>query len=238
MITGKTFMQAVQLPEPEIDVVHCALLIAAQLQPGLDIAQSTKAIGELVEKACGEIGSAHELLEYLYDQHRFRGNGDDYYNADNSLLNRVLETRTGIPISLALVYIAVGRRLGLNVNGISFPGHFLIGIEEQHGTLMIDVFAGRVVTRDDCYRLIEKLYQRKVSPDDSYFAPANNQQIVLRVLENLKGIYLKSGRGAEALTCLDCQLMVMPENAAFLEQQQGVLAHLQKRGGDSAPPVH
>jgi len=238
MITGKTFLQAVQGPDEGIDVVHCALLVAAQLQPGLDISQSVKALDELVANARGEIGSGHELLEYLYDQHRFRGNGEDYYSADNSLLNRVLETRIGIPISLAIIYMAVGRPLGLNVSGISFPGHFLVGIDDDPEPILIDVFAGRIVSREDCYRLIEKMYRRKVTPDNNYFAPADNRRIVLRLLENLKAIYLKAGQGAEALTCLDCQLMVMPENAAFLEQQQGVLAHLQKGDGDEAPPVH
>ncbi len=237
MITSKTFLQAVQGPDENIDVVHCALLIAAQLQPGIDISQSTKALDDLVANARGEIVSGHELLEYLYDQHRFRGNSDDYYSADNSLLNRVLETRQGIPISLALVYIAVGRELGLKVSGISFPGHFLVAIEEQD-TLLIDVFAGKTVSREECYAMIEKMYRRKLAPDNSYFAAADNRRIVLRLLENLKAIYLKSGQGVEALTCLDCQLMVTPENAGFLEQQQGVLAHLQKRDGDSAPPVH
>jgi regulator of sirC expression with transglutaminase-like and TPR domain len=126
----------------------------------------------------------------------------------------------------------------MNVSGISFPGHFLVGVEEDDEPLLIDVFAGRIVSRDDCYQLIEKMYQRKISPDNSYFVPATNRRIVLRLLENLKAIYLKGGLGTEALTCLDCQLMIMPDHESFLEQQQGVLAHLQKRDGDNAPPVH
>lgn len=234
----KAFLQALQQPDQDIDVVKCALLIAAQLQPGLEIGSSFDQLDALAAEAAGEIASGEELLEFLYDQHRFRGNKNDYYRADNSFLNRVLETREGIPISLALVYIGVGQRLDLDVYGISFPGHFLVGVRNDGASepVLLDVFEGRIVTREACYEIIARLYQRDVSPDQRYFAAAGNRRIVLRVLENLKAIYLRSGAATQALLCLDLQIITDPDNASLLEQQQGLLAHL--RNGDSAPTVH
>jgi len=209
------------------------------IQPGLDISPFREQLEALKKEAqTAGIADAGELINLLSEKHKFTGNSEDYYSVDNSLLDKVLITRTGIPISLALIYICTGNSPGLSVYGISFPGHFLVGVKprDHDDVTLIDPFAPRIVSRAQCYQLIEQLYQRNVS-GETYFEPADKQRILLRLIENIKGVYLQLGNTDLALTCLDHQLMIAPEEKYYLSQQQKLLVHLQQEGG-TAPSVH
>jgi len=129
------FAELARLPDPQIDLALAALLIAAEEYDGLDVDAYSTRIDDLAEGARVRVGGARvdqspRLLidrfhTYLFEELGFRGNEDDYYDPKNSFLNDVLDRRTGIPISLAAVYVEVARRLGWPVRGVGFPGHFL-----------------------------------------------------------------------------------------------------------------
>ena len=140
-----------------IDLAEAALLIAAEAYPGLDVARYVGALDALaaeaepvVRGAGGDGERVRRLVQFLAVDRRFRGNQDDYYDRRNSFLNEVLERRTGIPITLAVVYIEVARRLGLVVLGVGFPGHFLAKHPGARRELIIDPFFGQFLSMRDC----------------------------------------------------------------------------------------
>jgi len=260
MQNRKAFLEAVQQPTASLDTTHCALLFSQALNPGLDVQHHTDILHTLVDEAvASNIDCAEALLSFVHEKHRFRGNTDEYYQIENSLLDSVLDKKVGIPISLALVYLAIGNSTELSVYGISFPGHFLIGVNSpilQANTnstpssaalretssveptsptdTLIDPFAARIVSRQQCYKLLEQLHQRKVEHNDKYFAPSGKDKILLRLIENIKAIFLKQGNADMALTCLDYQLLISPHDSNLLNQQQQLLTYIKKHGGESS----
>jgi regulator of sirC expression with transglutaminase-like and TPR domain len=150
------FAAAVGGPDESIDLARTALLIAAEAYPDLDIERYTAALDALadgaapsVARAPSELERVRALIHYLAVVRRFLGNQENYYDRRNSFLNEVLDRRTGIPITLGLVYIEVARRLDLPVHGVGFPGHFLAkyaGAED----VIFDPFYGQILTDHDC----------------------------------------------------------------------------------------
>ena len=255
MENRKAFLLAVQQPAVLLDTPFCALLFSQALNPGLDVQHHVDLLKSLTDEAVKlGIDSADALLSFVNQKHRFRGNPDDYYQIENSLLDTVLIKRIGIPISLAIIYLAIGKATQLSVYGISFPGHFLVGVGPQAGLntpattanvtdtqppfdsshKLIDPFAARIVSRQQCFNLLDQLYQGQVQHNDNYFAPAGNDTILLRLIENIKAIFLKQGDAEMALTCLDYQLLVSPVDSNLLNQQQQLLDHIKKQGGESS----
>src|SRR5262245_46299178 len=149
------FAELVGGADDAIDLAEAALLIAAESYPGLDVARYVAALDALASEAEPAVRGAgsdpervRRLVQCLAVERRFRGNQNDYYDRRNSFLNEVLERRTGIPITLAVVYMEVARRLGLLVLGVGFPGHFLAkhpGASE----LIIDPFFGQILSMRD-----------------------------------------------------------------------------------------
>lgn len=174
------------------------------------------------------VTDSQTLVDFLAAEHGFGGNKDDYYGIANSLLNHVLSTKRGIPITLALIYISIVQRLEphlphLRVRGINFPAHFLLAVTDQHGEHLIDPFTGKIVSRDACYDIIANLYGQQPEHDDRYFQTADNRQLLRRVLENLKANQLRNDDYKNANVCLDFQLMLYPDNEDLLQQQTEML---------------
>src|SRR5439155_21106443 len=143
----------------------------------------------------GDYGPASQLASlngYLYEQEGFVGNRDQYEDPGNSCLNEVLDRRTGIPITLSLVYMEVARRAGLQMDGVNFPGHFLVKCPEgAPGGIIIDPFhAGAVLSEHDCRQMLLKHVGSEIAFDRDLLAPATYSQIVVRMLLNLKRIYV------------------------------------------------
>lgn len=234
MNNRKLFLQTVTTGH-ELDIAYCAMNIAAEFQPGLNIQSGLKAIDQLVTEANSfPVVDAHSLVKFLAIEKNFSGNSENYYAVSNSLLNHVLATKRGIPITLALVYISVVQKLKPDTQlssawGINFPGHFLVGVRDNTGEHLIDPFAGRLVTREDCYSIIANLYGRYPDPDDRYFARADSKQLLRRILENLKAIKLQKGDIRNAMVCLDYQLMLFPEAIELLRQQDELLQFLRDK---------
>ncbi len=180
------FVTLVQGPEPAIPLDHVVLLVAAHAYPALDVGWSIDRLDELAAR-CDD-HSFVGVIHHVVTDEKFTGNRDDYYDPRNSFLNEVIERRLGIPITLGIVAIEIGRRIGVPIVGIGMPGHFLVRdaiARERYA----DVFGGRLLDGDGCRDLFVSA-QGSTSFDDSVLAPVGTRAIVARLLANLKGIYL------------------------------------------------
>jgi regulator of sirC expression with transglutaminase-like and TPR domain len=187
------------------------------------------------------------LNEFLFDDLGFGGNTDDYYDPRNSYLNEVIDRRTGIPITLAVLYMEIGRRIGLPFEGVSFPGHFLVRLPLRGGTLVLDPFSSGIPLseaelRERLKRVIPRVVgagepggwkdaARGVSatdlPLDQFLEPASNRQILARLLRNLKGIYREKDQPERLLEVLNRMIVVAPEAAAELRDRGLVYVRLE-----------
>jgi regulator of sirC expression with transglutaminase-like and TPR domain len=175
---------------------EAALVLARQEYPDIDPSpwlQRLDAHAALAQALLSERPDTAEIVgavnDVLFRDLGFRGNEDDYYDPKNSFLNDVIERRTGIPISLSAVYMAVAGRVGLALQGTAFPGHFLIVHQRPGWPIVIDAFGGgRILLREDCERLLERAGVS--SWDERFLAPVPKLAILRRMLNNLKGIYL------------------------------------------------
>ena len=190
---------------PELDTTRGLLLAATaiashQLQdvdPSLVEARLdgfAEAVLSRVRRQDSKALLAH-LHYVLFEEERFVGNSDDYYNPLNSYLPVVVETRRGIPISLTLVYKCVAERVGLSVRGINAPGHFLASVQVENKWMLVDPFAhGRVITPDEAREQISKIIGQPVSDAPGLFEPATHHAWILRMLQNLQVVFAHAGR--------------------------------------------
>ncbi len=225
------FGRLVSGAEP-IDMASAALLVAAAEYPGLDPTLQLGNLDALAAGAARFIGDdrdplfcANTLSQYLFDEIGLRGNRDDYYDPENSYLNRVLERRLGIPISLSLVYVEAGKRLGIPLEGIGMPGHFLVrhtGVSD----LFIDPFHGGILLSPaECAARLEEVtgYTGPWQPD--FLAPISDRDFLARMLRNLKGIYLQQRAHEKALNTMDFLVALLPDIG--VERRDRGLVHYQ-----------
>jgi regulator of sirC expression with transglutaminase-like and TPR domain len=199
---------------------HAALLIGAWDYPERDIAIYREQLDAIagyaapeVARASGGIGRARAISDCLFERLGFCGNTDDYYDPRNSFLTDVLDRRTGIPISLSVLYLEVSRRVGVLAQGVNFPGHFLVRVAIEDAWLFLDPFAGgRALSPAD----LEALLRKTTSPDailePSVIAAASKRQIVARMLVNLAGIYGRNGDLVRSLDVLERLAVLEPTN--------------------------
>jgi regulator of sirC expression with transglutaminase-like and TPR domain len=155
------------------------------------------------------------ILNLLYRDEGFRGNVLDYYDPRNSFLNDVLSRRTGIPITLALVLMGVARRAGLRLEGVSFPGHFLVrAASEDGGHVFVDPFEGRITTREEMEAVWQASTGHPGPIDETVLVPATRRQIIARLLNNLRCIYEIQGDGPRLCKVLARLAVVTPSPEA------------------------
>ncbi len=214
----------------QFNLAEASLMLAQDIYPDIEIPAylgRLDSIAGSIRKRLADDAFAEQkviaLNYYLFNEMRFSGNIEDYYDPRNSYLNEVIERRTGIPITLGILYLEVGKRLGLNVKGVSFPGHFLVKLAVKRGQLVLDPFTGGEAQSEADLR--QRLAQ-VLPPDeagntqlDRYLEPATPRQIVARVLRNLKNIYLQTGKLEPALAVMQRMLLVMPESAEELRDR-------------------
>jgi regulator of sirC expression with transglutaminase-like and TPR domain len=185
-------------PGAPLDVAELALTLAADEYPHLDVEGWLGEIDAMAQEARRLMrGSAsarvHGLCRYLFHEMGFHGNKDNYYDSRNSYLNQVLERRTGIPISLSAITIAVGRRAGLSIEGVGLPGHFIVKATDGPEEILFDPFhGGRVLQRSDCANLVRQVTGEDFAVTDEALAPIALAAMVRRMLNNLKAIYLRA----------------------------------------------
>jgi regulator of sirC expression with transglutaminase-like and TPR domain len=220
---GHEFNEIVALDDDEIDLAEAALLIARDEYPQLNIPHYVSLldrfaldIDESIRNPNDAEGIIATMNDYLFKQQRFRGNMDNYYDPRNSLLNDVIDRRCGIPISLSIVYLEVGQRLGLDLEGVSFPGHFLVRFNVGSGSIILDPFFGGIsLGEDELEFRMEHFHERgSVEPGslEDLLEPASNKAILERVLRNLRGIYMQNETHDKALQTSDRILLLAPDN--------------------------
>ena len=206
-----------------MDLAEGALLIAAEAYPQLRVGtyldRIARLAGELREVVGAEIVPARVVERcnaFFFKDQRFRGNADDYYDPRNSFLNEVLDRRLGIPITLSVVYVAVGERAGLPVRGVGMPGHFMVKYAPRaaEAEVFVDPYHARVRTREECAKMLADLYGEAVPMRAGFLEPSSKRQILARILNNLKGIYLSRGDLKRALAASDRIIVANPHGTA------------------------
>lgn len=208
-------------PDDEIQLDEAALLIAAEAEGDVDVDARLEQLDTYAMRFQQDTHYRTDLgvpvsglISFIHTDLGFSGNVTDYYDPRNSYLNHVIDTRQGIPISLALVHLAIGRRLGIPVEGISFPGHFLIRYG-QSSPVIVDPFSGRELSKADCQNLLRQIAGPRATLIDEYFEAAAPRDILIRVLDNLKQIFWRAKDWDESKACIERQILLLPDQKEF-----------------------
>ena len=215
------FARLISRPEEDLDLGRAALLVAGEEYPELDVEGQLRlldgfamTIRNLVSDDMPAVDRAREVGRYLFRELGFHGNSADYYNPDNSYFNRVLETQTGIPITLSLLFLEVARRIGLRCHGVGMPGHFLVGLEGEE--VYFDPFnGGSALSPNDCRRLAERLFGERLAWREDYLTPCTKYEFLFRMLNNLKVVYERTDAAEKAVGVVQRMIMVNPEETAL-----------------------
>jgi len=233
--------------DARMNLARACLLVAQDAYPDLDVERYLAMIEDLAQRlrerlpgaAAGRAAAEERVIalnELLFSELGFRGNADDYYDPRNSYLNDVLERRTGIPITLSVLYIEIGRRIGLALEGVSFPGHFLVQLRLRGGTLVLDPFSGGApLSEQELRTRLQRVIPEGAAADvpvaelplDQFLEPASNRQILARLLRNLKAIHRESDQPERLLAVLNRMLLVQPDAAAELRDRGLVYQRLE-----------
>jgi regulator of sirC expression with transglutaminase-like and TPR domain len=229
LLARRRFHTLLRLPESQLDLAEAALCIAWEDQGGSDPRAALRQLDTIAEAVRARIRGLVQppnivgaLNGYLFDELGFRGNTWSYSDPENSFLDHVLRARAGLPIALALIYIEVGRRLGLPIVGLALPGHFLVRyVAPEIGDLFIDPFnSGRLWTHAECETQVAGFYG---SPTpallEQVMAPPSKRNILERMLRNLKNTYIERGDIAHALAAVERIMLVEPGNIPELRDR-------------------
>lgn len=224
------FEAMVSRAENELNLAEAALLIAVDEYPQLQVLnyllqldQIAEAVRKRLPKGVSHLQAIRILNQYLFDEQGFAGNMENYSDPRNSYLNEVLDRKVGIPITLSVVYMEVGWRLGIPLEGVSFPGHFLVKCSHKDGDVVLDPFFKGVSLSE---KALEDRIRHLLGGDvpAREFLPhlltaATKKETLVRMLRNLKAIYLKQDEQLRALSCIDRILAVVPNNAQELRDR-------------------
>lgn len=219
-------------PQGNRQLATGALLIAQEAYPQMDInayLQRLEHISDTIKQQLGMELDPRRIVAainaHLYDELNFRGNQDNYYDPRNSFLNEVLERKIGIPITLSVIYIEIGRRVGLPIVGVGLPGHFIVQYDARVDTFWIDPFyRGAILTQADCAARMQQIYGPKVAWQDAFLTPVSDHDILRRMLSNLKGIYLQQRDYGRALSVVERLLIITPDQPTEV-RDRGLLHH-------------
>ena len=227
---------------PGTGLAQAALVIARIEYPRLDVESyvaKLDAMGELARQAVechiestgdnSTLSCIKAVNKYLFEELQFIGSRDKYEDPRNSCLNEVLDKRTGIPITLSVVYMEIARRAGLHIDGVNFPGHFLVRCPDVRGRgssgLIIDPFhGGALLSEHDCRLLLQRHVGSEVAFNKSLLAPTTRLQIITRMLLNLKRIYVHMRSFPQARDVTELLLAVTPSALSEL-RDRGLLAY-------------
>lgn len=219
-----------RLDDESVPLLGTALLIASDEYPALDTSACAAVLSSHAEDIRAEIdGIEHCAMKMqainrqLFEVLGYAGDHDAYYDPRNSYINQVFDRRLGNPISLAMVQMAVARRLGVPLDGVSFPGHFLVRLPVDDGVLVMDPFnRGRPLDVDELRQRMRPHLGDNVPDDDALsqiLHPASHRAILMRVLRNLHGVYHEAGDWARATRCADRLLSLSPHDADALRDR-------------------
>jgi len=237
------FAELLAREEAQIDLARACLLISQDAYPGLDVEGYLGEIERFAARLRGRLQGSRgaeervvELNQFLFDELGFHGNARDYYDPRNSYLNEVLDRRMGIPLTLSVLYLEVGRRIGLALEGVSFPGHFLVRLPLRGSMLVLDPFSGgEPQSETDLRARLRRVVPAGTTgpvpleelPLEQFLEPAGKRQILARLLRNLKGIYREADKPERLLEVLNRMLTVAPEAHGELRERGLVYQRLE-----------
>jgi regulator of sirC expression with transglutaminase-like and TPR domain len=231
------FRNLIDRPDDEIDLAEAALLIAKSVNADLDVSSYLSRIEALAAQLAQRLQNCNSETErilalnrFLFDEQGFAPNVENYYDPRNSFLNEVLERRVGIPISLSILYIEVGRRAGLPLRGVSFPGHFLVKCKVDDGLIVLDPYCrGVSLSLNDLQQRLREVKGGEVSRAiiAGMLVAANKKEILARVLRNLKAIYVERQDDNAALTVTEWLIAVTPADALEVRDRGLLYAKLE-----------
>lgn len=208
--------------DDSIPLFEAALAIAQDVEPQLDLAATQAEVDILAARLqrrlapdASSIQKLRLLNHFFYRELGFAGNVNNYYDPDNSYLHRVLSTRRGIPISLAVLFMELAQQIDLNVTGISFPGHFLMKLSVQSGEIVLDPFNGASLSREELEDRLEPYFEQQgyigTTPLSYYLHDAHPREILVRMLRNLKAVFLENMRWQRVLSVQQRLLILLPD---------------------------
>lgn len=229
-IARQLFYREIYQSEEEIDLGKAALYLAKEEYPELDTEEYCNALDVMAEEIKKRLPEEtyplriiKSINNYLYEDLGFRGNTKDYYDPRNSFLNEAIDRRTGIPITLALVYLEIAKRIDFPMVGIGMPGHFLIRPDFESADIYVDAFhQGEILFPQDCADRLAQVYGQPVAMRPEFLEPVSPKQFLARMLNNLKVIYLNRGEESKALGAIERILLLFPE-AVVERRDRGVL---------------
>ncbi len=234
-------MHIMEAPDRELDLAEAALLVAQAEYPGLDVTTYLGHITRLAANVCRRLpkepgigDTVFAMNAYLFDEEGYSGNAGDPHDPHNVLLNQVLDLRRGGPIALTILYVTVGRCLGLPLQAVALPNHFLVKLAMEEGGIILDPYAGGVVLDDLALRaLLSRVYGEDVPPDlvPLLTSPAAKREVVTRMLRELKQDFIRQQRYDKALCISDLLLRIAPEMADEVRERAYLYECLQHTRG-------
>ena len=228
------FGEMLARPEGAIDLAEASLLMACEEYPDLDVGGYLSRLDALGAELHSRVGGTADaaavvasLNAILFEEQGFSGNTADYYDPRNSFLNDVLDRRTGIPITLSMVYIEVARRGGVAVHGVGLPGHFIVKLAAPEGDLLVDPFhRGARLSLADCQQRLDRIYEGRVKVEASMLEPCASREILSRTLRNLRAIYARAEDLPRAIRTVDLLLVLDPGSPHHLRDRGMLYAAL------------
>jgi len=213
---------------PRYTIVEKCLKLSQTLEyPELSISdyvQKINTMGEDLKNSITEVKNSTYLVsmlnEYMFDNLGFVGNSDDYYNPKNNFLNFVLDKKSGIPITLSIIYVELAKHIGLDLRLIGFPSHVLVKYSEE---LILDPFTrGKLLSIDDLQEILDRNYGGSVEFSPDFLNEVEPEQILIRIGRNLKNSYTQSFNYTMALHCINMILGIEPESPEEI-RDKGIL---------------
>lgn len=212
------FYEEINQPDEQIDLATAALYLAQEEYPGLDVNFYLNALETMAAEVVARLPTERyplrmiqTLNQYLYDDLRFSGNTEDYYDPRNSYLNEVIDRRIGIPITLSLVYLAVAQRINFPMVGVGMPGHFLVRPAVEEMLVFVDPFhRGETMFAEDCQERLSQIYGQPVNFRPEFLEPVGSRYFLTRMLTNLKAVYISKNDLLRTLSVIDRILLLFP----------------------------
>jgi regulator of sirC expression with transglutaminase-like and TPR domain len=224
------FYREVNQPDSSIDMAKAALYLALEEYPNIEPEEYLNILEAMADELRDRLPAQNYPLRiiqtinrYLYEDLAFTGNDADYYDPRNSFLNQVIDRRTGIPISLSLVYLEVAKRIDFPMVGIGMPGHFLIKPDFEDAGIFVDAFNnGEILFSEDCQARLSQIYGHPVKLPPAFLAPVSPRQLLGRMLGNLKAIYISQQDLIRVLGTVERILLLFPD-ALGERRDRGIL---------------
>lgn len=218
------FFSLLVADDEHLPLLEAAIALGQDADPGLDLAQVLDQVDLLVKRLksrlpadAGAVQRLRILNHFFFSVLGFAGNVNNYFDPANSYLHQVLSTRRGIPISLAVLYVELGRQIGLRARGVSFPGHFLVKVSLSDGEVVIDPFTGQALSREQLEERMEPYRPGRGggaeldAPLGQFLAAASGREILARMLGNLKSIWHARGDLLQELAVQERLVRLLPQ---------------------------